>query len=103
MVIEYQVSRYIEENKEIDIEDTKNVFLKGIDPYNGLNTYFGIWSNEECIVIATITSNRCISYEYSLDKSIYTENDIKKYLEKNNNVVAISKDTFVEQLQNDIF
>ena len=99
MLIKYEKNEYKREQCQIEIEDTKNIFLKGINPYDGLSTYFGIWTNEKYIVIVTLISNGNISYEYSLNKNIYTESDIKKYMELNNNVEIISKEKFKNQLQ----
>lgn len=98
MIIEYETSKFVKETKTIEIEDTKNVFLKGTNPYDGLSTYFGIWRNEEYLVIVTLISGRTISYEYSRSKSIFTEADIRKYLEHNKNVQMISKDAFIAEL-----
>lgn len=99
MVIEYKTSKYVEENHKIEIEDTKNVFLHGKNLYDGLSTYFGIWTNKDYLVIVTLISGRTINYEYSVNKNISTECDIKKYLEFNNYVDVISKDVFKEQLK----
>ena len=99
MVIEYEINKFVTEKCKIEIEDSKNIFLKGQNPYDGLSTYFGIWTTEKYIVIATIISNKNISYEYSLDKNIYTTIDIKKYLEFNRNVQVITKNEFKEQLK----
>ncbi len=98
MIIEYETNKCIKEKQKIEINDTKNVFLQGINPYDGLSTYFGIWINNNYLVIATLISGRNISYEYTSSKSIYTECDIKKYLESNKNVKVISKDDFTKQL-----
>ena len=98
MIIKYTTSKFINETKTIEIEDTKNIFLQGKNPYDNTNTYFGILENEQYLVIATIISNRSISYSYSTNKSVYTEADIKLYLHNNNNVTKISKDQFQEQL-----
>lgn len=102
MVIEYETSTFVKETHQIEIKDTKNIFLKGTNPYDGLNTYFGVWTNKNYLVIATLISNHNISYEYSLDKNIYTSIDIKKYLENNKNVKIISKDEFRKQLHQTI-
>lgn len=99
MVIEYEKDKFLKENHQIEIEDTKNIFLQGRNPYDGRNTYFGIWENKNYLVIATLISGRTISYEYSLDKNIYTECYIKEYLKSNNNVDVISKDIFKEELK----
>ena len=98
MIIEYETSKYIKEKQKIAINDTKNVFLQGTNPYDGLSTYFGIWINNNYLVIANLISGRNISYEYTSNKNIYTECDIKKYLESNKNVKVISKDDFTKQL-----
>lgn len=36
MIIKYEITEYSSVTKEIDIPDTKNVFLKGTNPYDGL-------------------------------------------------------------------
>ncbi len=98
MLIEYETSKYVKEKAQIEITDTKNVFLQGKNPYDCLNTYFGIWIKRDGIAIVTITSWRNISYEYSLSKNIYTEQYIKKYLENNKNVKIISKEEFKKEI-----
>lgn len=98
MLIEYETSKYVKEKKQIEIEDTKNVFLKGINPYDALNTYFGIWTKEDGISIANITSWRNISYKYYLNKNLSTKEDIELYLQHNNNVTVISKEEFKKEI-----
>lgn len=98
MLIEYETSIYVKEKAQIEIQDTKNVFLQGKNPYDGLNTYFGIWTKKDGIAIVNITSWCNISYEYSLNKNIYTEQYIKKYLENNKNVKIISKEELKKEL-----
>ena len=100
MVIEYEVSNFFKEKRTIDIEDTKNVFLKGTNPYDGLSTYFGIWSNKTYLCIVTLISDRCVSYECTMNKNVYTECNIKKYLADNRNVKVISKAEFIEKINN---
>ena len=97
--IEYEKSKFIKEKKDFELVDTKNIFLKGYNPYDGLKTFFGIWQNKYYLVIVTLISDRQISYDYSLDKGIYTDNYIRKYLEDNNYVETISKEQFREQFQ----
>lgn len=98
MIIEYETNKFIKEKQKIEINDTKNVFLQGTNAYDGLDTYFGIWENKDCFVIVTLISNRNISYEYSTNKNVYTECDIKRYLENCKNVKVISKSDFTKQL-----
>lgn len=98
MIIRYTKNNYVKEENSIDIEDTKNVFLKGKNPYDGLDTYFGIWENNNTLVIVTIISFRTIDYKQYLSTDLHTENDIKHYLEYNKNVISISKDEFKKQL-----
>lgn len=100
MVIEYEVSNFVKEKRTINIEDTKNVFLKGTNPYDGLSTYFGIWTNKVYLSIVTLISGRCVSYECTMNKYINTECDIKKYLSDNRNIKIISKAEFIEKLNN---
>ena len=105
MTIQYTKSAFIKENKTIEIENPKNVFLKGKNPYDNLDTYFGIWINKGNIVIVSIISYRVISYKRYLGTNLHTEQDIREYLENNNTVLPISKEKFKEQLDyiKDIF
>ena len=98
MLIKYETSKYIKEKAQIEITDTKNVFLKGTNPYDGLNTYLGIWNKEKGIAIVNITSWRNISYKYYLSKTLSTENDIIQYLQYNNNIKIISKGEFKKEI-----
>ena len=99
MIIEYTESHYINENHKIEIEDTKNIFLKGKSHYDKLDTYFGIWTNEKYLIITTI-SKRNISYNYSLDKNGYTECDIQNFLRSNSDIQKISREQFKKELYN---
>ena len=100
MIIKYDKTEYSRVTHEIDIPDTKNVFLKGTNPYDGLSTYLGIWTNEKYLVVINMISNRNISYDYSLEKAGNTEMDIKKFLEHSKNVKIISRDEFQKKLNN---
>lgn len=51
-----------------------------------------------CLSIVTIISYRNISYEHWLTSNGYTEGNIRKYLESNNNVKVIEKSEFKEQM-----
>lgn len=99
MIIEYEVSNFVKEKRTIEIADTKNIFLKGTNPYDGLSTYFGIWTNKIYLSIVTLISDRCVSYDCTMNKNVYTECDIKKYLANNKNVKVISKAEFTEKLK----
>ena len=98
--IEYEKSKFVKEKKYLKLEDTKNLFFSGKNSNNGQNTFFGIWENENYLVIVTLLGNDKISYEYSKDKNIYTDNYIKEYLENNNYIDGISKGVFKKQFQN---
>lgn len=100
MIIKYETSEYKTESMQIEIEDTKNVFLQGTNPYDGLPTYFGIWNNKGTLVIITIISWRTIKYQRWLNPDGYTECDIKEYLKNNRNVKTITKEEFKQQIQN---
>lgn len=99
MIIEYETNKSVKEKQELEIEDTKNVFLKGTNPYDRLPTYFGIWSNNSGLSIVTIISYRTISYQHLLNKNLHTECDIKEYLKSNNNVQVITQNEFKELIQ----
>ena len=100
MIIEYETSKYVKENKQIEIPDTKNVFLKGKNPYDNMNTYFGVWINNNTLSIVTIISWRTISYKSYLNTNLSTKNDIQEYLNNNKNVTIITRDEFKEQIDN---
>lgn len=100
MIIEYETSKFLKEKRQLEIADTHNVFLRGKNPYDGLSTYFGIWTNKNTLVIVTIISWRTINYKCYLKTSLPTKNDIQEYLEHNKNVCIITKDEFKEQIKN---
>lgn len=100
MILDYEVSEYKTETRQIEIEDTKNVFLQGTNPYDGLPTYFGIWENKGTLVFVTIIGWRTIKYERWLNTNGYTECNVKEYLKNNKNVKAISREEFKAQIQN---
>ena len=47
MIIEYEKCNFSKEQCNIEIKDLKNVFLKGKNPFDNLDTYFGIWVNNK--------------------------------------------------------
>lgn len=98
MILECTINKHVKEIKKIEITDTKNIFLKGTNPYDGLPTYFGIWINHNRLSIVTIISYRNISYEHWLNPNGYTESNIRSYLENNDNIEIITKDEFKQQL-----
>lgn len=99
MVIEYETSKYVKEKQQLEIDDINNVFLQGTNPYDGLPTYFGIWKNNNRLVIITIISWRNISYKCYLNINLSTNLDIRDYLEHNKNVKVITRNEFKEQIQ----
>lgn len=99
MIIEYKTRKNVTEKKQLEIEDTKNVFLKGNNPYDALPSYFGIWENRNYLVIITITGLRYMNYQYYVNNDISTNIDIKNYLEYNENVKIVTRDEFKEQIQ----
>lgn len=98
MVIKYKTGRYLSENRKIEIKDTKNVFLKGRNPYDHLPTFFGIWINGNGLSIVTIVSYHTISYKYYFNIKLPTKCDIQNYLQNNDNVKIITKNEFKEQM-----
>lgn len=99
MIIKYNTSKFVKSIGQLEVEDTKNIFLKGRNSFDNTITYFGIWKNQNYLVIVKVLSDRNINYEYSKMGGIYTENYIKTYLEFNNNVSIISREEFKEQLK----
>lgn len=98
MVIEYEKYKFTKENGKIEIDDTKNIFLKGTNPFDNLDTYFGIWPNNGGLSIVTIISYRTITYKHYLNTNLSTICDIQEYLKNNDNVKIIQKDQFEEQI-----
>lgn len=98
ITIKYEKNKFLREKCEIAIEDTKNVFLKGRNPFDNLPTYFGVWVNDGGLSIVTIISYRTIKYRHYLNTKLYTESDIEEYLRNNDNVEVISKDEFEKQI-----
>lgn len=98
MIIEYETSKYVKETKKIEIKDTKNVFLKGNNIFDGLDTYFGIWVNNKKLSIVTIISYRTITYKHFFNENLSTLCDIQEYLKHNDNVIIIEKKEFEKQI-----
>lgn len=98
MTIQYKVN-CVKGMKQIEIEDTKNVFLKGTDFYYEHPTYFGVWNNKNTLVIVTIINWQTIKYKRLLNIDLSTDNDIIEYLKNNNNVTNITKAEFKEQMK----
>ena len=98
MIIEYKNNNIKRESKKIEIEDPKNVFLKGKNIYDNLPTYFGVWLNDGCLSIITIISYRIIFYKYYLNPNLSTKHDIKEYLKNSKDVQNIEKSEFKEQI-----
>ncbi len=98
MIIKYEKNEFIKKYEQIEIEDTKNIFLKGRNPYDHLPTFFGIWINGKCLSIVTIVSYHTISYKYYLNINLPTKCDIQNYLQNNDNVKIITKSEFKEQM-----
>ena len=99
MIIEYEKNKYVTEIKQLEITDSKNVFLKGKNMYDNLPTYFGIWENNGGLSIVTIIRYCIISYKYYLSTNLSTVCDIQEYLKNSNNVEIINKDEFKEQIE----
>ena len=98
MKFNYEVCKNVKEKKSIEIENTRNVFLEGQSTYNGLENYFGVWSNKKYLSIITLMNNGTIYCNCSLNKSVYPDCSIRRFLEDNKNVRLISKDAFIHQL-----
>lgn len=100
MVIEYKPSKVIKMNNKLEITDTKNVFLKGKNPDNWFDTFFGIWPNDRGLVVITIIGWHTIKCKCYLDSNVSTNGDIQMYLENNKDVEIIPKEDFKFQIEN---
>ena len=98
MIIEYEKNKYVTEIKQLEITDSKNVFLKGKNMYDNLPTYFGIWENNGGLSIVTIIRYCIISYKYYLSTNLSTVCDIQEYLKHNDSVVIIDRKEFEKQI-----
>lgn len=98
MIIRYKTSKYVEKYCELEIKDSKNVFLKGRNIYDNLPTYLGIWNNDGMLSIVTIISYRTINYKHYLSENLSTKYDIEQYLKCNDNIEIISRNEFKEQI-----
>lgn len=98
MIIKYETNKYEPEIQEIEIKDSKNVFLQGKNMWDNTDTYFGIWKKESSLTIVTIISYRTINYKHYLTTSLSTVEYIKEYLKYNNDVKVILKEEFEEQI-----
>ena len=98
-IINYTKEKLLKEEYKIEIEDTKNVFLKGRTPQKNEEIYFGIWKKSENgnEVTATIKS-RDIKFDYSIYGSIGSIVEIRHFIEANNKIEKISKDKFFKKL-----
>ena len=95
MIIEYEKNKYVTEIKQLEITDSKNVFLKGKNMYDNLPTYFGIWENNGGLSIVTIIRYCIISYKYYLSTNLSTVCDIQEYLR---NLELSEKDKMISEL-----
>lgn len=99
MIIEYEKYKILNKNDKIEIENTKSVFLKGKNPYDKLDTYFGIWTSSNSLSIVTIISYNTIKYKHYMNTNLSTISDIQEYLKNNDNVQIIKKSQFKEQIK----
>lgn len=94
------VSREIKTNKdiELEIEDIRNVFLKGRDIHRNTNELLGIWIDKQGLKIVSILNQSAISIDCNRNVSVSTRVDIECFLKNHNNVVEISKEEFRKEL-----
>ncbi len=98
--INYTKSNYMSESHEFNISNFKNVYLKGCTISQNCPCYLGIFEVGKWLHIVEIIQNVNASINYSRSSTgVYTECDIKHFLEKSNNVIEISKETFFNELE----
>lgn len=83
---------------ELNIEDTRNCYLKGNDTFDNKINYLGIWTDNIGLKVVEIRSQNMIGFDICQNKSVYTSVDIKKFMERNNNVQVISREFFRKEL-----
>jgi hypothetical protein len=96
----YEKSKFVREEHEFEIEDMKNVFLKGRDSSFNRTVYLGIWQNQNGGGVTATIGDREIKFDYSRYGLSESTANIRKFLESNRKVEKISKDLFFEKLDN---
>lgn len=87
------------EELEFEVEDIKNVFLKGQDKIYNRTVCFGLWQYKAGFKVVTISSD-VITFDHSICSSENTSIDIKKFLQSHNSVEKISQQQFISRLSN---
>lgn len=98
MIIKYKKSKFINEEYEFDVEDTRNCFLQGQSEETNITEYFGIYVTNKYLLIVTIEGKTNIKIDYYNNKNVYTTNDIIEFLRKHNRVETITQKTFRNKL-----
>ncbi len=87
-----------EEIISLEIEDTRNCYLKGNDNLNGITNYLGIWTDKQGIKVVKIMNQITIAIECYKNKSVYTTTDIERFMKNNIRVKVISESEFRTEL-----
>jgi len=95
--IHYSKENFIKVECEFEIEDIKNVFLKGQDSFNR-TVYFGMWQNQNGDGITANVEDRKIMFDYSRYGLTGSTVNAKKFLQANKKVEKISKEVFFNKL-----
>lgn len=102
-MVKYEISKYITEEREININDTHNCFLCGTDEVYGRKSYLGIYSGTDKRLHAVVISGGCIAVNESTEShGIYTESYIRDFCKRNKNICEIERKTFEDKLKQSI-
>ncbi len=71
---------------ELNVEDTKNCYLRGNDTFNNMLNFLGIWSDKDGLKVVEITNQNIVKFDICKNESIYTSVDIEKFIQHNNNI-----------------
>ena len=97
MIINYQDTMIVTEEKSFEIEDRKNCFLRAVNKNDNRTVYFGSWVNNSRLKVVTI-HDRQINFDYA-SPSCCNEIDIKKFLQDKTKIEKIDMQTFFNRLE----
>ena len=98
MIIKYKVEKWMIQEKQIEIKDPMNVFLKGENYLE--KSYFGIWNDKNRIFIISILNGDTIKYYSYSNMDFDVSEYLSQYLRNCEKVEIITKNEFKQQIQN---
>lgn len=95
--ITYSKKKFITEQHEFQIGDSKNVFLEGRSEYDNTARYLGVWVDSKGLKEVVLEPSN-IRFFYSRYPSESTTITIQKFLEECYEVKEISRASFAREL-----